>query len=174
MLELTSILNILSTIALLGALIFAGLQVRSGNRTRAHRSAVAMIQAVQNQGWIKAVSVWQKIPLGSTPEEINAMGRDITHQIEEYGVRLETVGYMVYKDIIGLDVIDEMIGGAAVNFWTRFAPWIEQDRALTSSPRNYEWVQWLAEHLHERQTGQQTEPAYIRYKRWSSPGAFGS
>ena len=166
--EIVNVLNILSPIAVLGALIFAGLQVRSANRARAEQAAVAVVQAVQTPAWMHSLRTWQHVPIGSTPQDIDALGIEVVAEIETYGVQVETVAYMVFRGVVGIEVVQEMIGGAVVTYWKRFSEWIELDRKRTSNPRNYEWVQWLVERLQERYPGYDVDPAYVRYARWNN------
>lgn|GEM_PF-6775244 len=47
--EISTLLNIFSTVALVGALVFAGLQVRSANRTRSEQAAITIINTAQER-----------------------------------------------------------------------------------------------------------------------------
>jgi hypothetical protein len=163
---LGNVLGILSTISVLGALLFAALQVRAANRTRAEQAAVALVQAVQTKEWMDALRAWQHVPAGLTAEEIDKLGPTILEKVDSYGVQVEVVAYMVFRGIVGIDVAEEMIGGAVVNYWDRFGGWIELERKRTSSPRNFEWAQWLAERVRERRGSTEAPPAYIRYRQW--------
>jgi hypothetical protein len=86
--------------------------------------------------------------------------------VEDVAVRLETIGYMVYRRIADLDMVDELIGGVIVFWWDRIKPFAERDRARQSSQKAYEWVQWLAERLAERGPRNQKDAAYITRKAW--------
>jgi hypothetical protein len=164
--HLADVLNIASTLALIGALIFAGLQVRVSNRMRAEQAALAIVDAIQNEGWSHSLSVIIHLRDNLTPEQIDELGPQCAQSIEDYGVRIETVGYMVFRGIVAIETIEQLLGGAVTLFWARVGPWVERDRKRSASPRQFEWVQWLAERLGERQTGVTAEPAYMTYKNW--------
>jgi hypothetical protein len=166
MLHLADALNIVSTLALIGALIFAGIQIRLSNRTRAEQAALTIVEAVQDEGWSHSLSVVIHLPDGVTPEQIDAMGPQCTQAIEDYGVRVETVGYMVFRGIIALETVEQLLGGAITTYWARVRPWVERDRQRSGSARQFEWVQWLAERVEERKAGRTFEPAYVKYARW--------
>jgi len=171
MLDLAAALNIVSTLSLIGALIFAGLQVRTANRVRAEQAALAMIQSIQSEGWTHALSLMLRVPVGVTVEQIDALGPDVARAIEDYGVRIETVGYMVFRGIVALETVEQLLGGIITLYWSRVKPWIERDRKRTTSYRQYEWVQWLVERLKERQAGLTAEPAYIKHSGWKQSDA---
>jgi hypothetical protein len=50
-------LNLISTLTVIGAVIFAGLQVRSANRMRRDQAAIAMIQSAQSETWSRAANL---------------------------------------------------------------------------------------------------------------------
>lgn len=164
--HLAEILNIASTLTLIGALIFAGLQVRVANRMRAEQAALSIIQAVQSEGWTHSLGVIIHMPDNLTAAQIDALGLQTAQAIEDYGVRIETVGYMVFRGIVAIETVEELLGGAITLFWARVKPWVERDRTCSASARQYEWVQWLAERLEERKTGMDATPAYAKYLNW--------
>jgi hypothetical protein len=164
--EFSTLLNGLSTLALVGALIFAGLQVRAANRARSEQAAIAVINTAQSEAWTRGLHLLFRIPPDATAEDIDGLGEDVVSTIEEIGVRLETIGYMVYRRIATIETIDEMIGGVTIFWWNRIRPFAERDRKRTHNPKSYEWVQWLAERLAERRSNGSSEPAYIRYADW--------
>jgi hypothetical protein len=168
-LDLNQALGILSTVTLIGALIFAALQVRAANRARADQAALAIIEAIQSEAWTHSLGVLSHIAEGAKAEDIDALGPEVARAIEEYGLRLETVGYMVFRGFISLDIVEEMIGGITVVMWSRIKPWAERDRVTTGSPRQYEWFQWLAEQLQKDRKQRVTEPAYLRHAAWRRP-----
>jgi hypothetical protein len=164
--EVTTLLNVLSTIALVGALIFAGLQVRASNRARTEQAAISLINTAQSEAWTRALGLIFRIPADATAEDIDALGPDIVRAVEEIGIRLETIGYMVYRRIATLEMVNDMIGGVTIFWWTRIRPFAERDRARTNNPKSYEWVQWLAERLIEWRALHGSEPAYVRFANW--------
>jgi hypothetical protein len=166
--HLADALNIVSTLTLVGALIFAGLQIRVSSRTRAEQAALAIVEAVQSEGWSHSLSVVIHLTDGITPEQIDELGPECTRAIEDYGVRIETVGYMVFRGIIALETVEQLLGGAITTYWARVKPWVERDRRRAASLRQFEWVQWLAERLEERKLGRGAEPAYLRYRHWTA------
>ncbi|HEX3942520.1 MAG TPA: hypothetical protein VHW69_00390 [Rhizomicrobium sp.] len=166
MTHLADALNIASTLTLIGALVFAALQVRVANRMRAEQAALAIIEAIQSEGWSHSLSVIIHLPDNVTPEQIDDRGPQCTQAIEDYGVRIETVGYMVFRGIIAIETIEELLGGAITSFWAHVRPWVERDRKRTGSRRQFEWVQWLAERLEDRKSGRTAEPAYLKYADW--------
>ena len=168
---LTVFLNVLSTGTLIGAVIFAALQVRAANRTRSEQAALTIMNAIHKEGWAHSLTLLARIPDGATPADIDALGPAVEQAIHDYGLRLETVGYMVFRGAIGLRTIEDMIGGITVVMWRRLKTWVERDRERTASVRQYEWFQWLAERLEEHRAQRTAEPAYVAYTAWKQSDA---
>lgn len=171
MTTLTTVLNFLSAFALIGALIFTGLQVRTANRVRAEQAALALIHTIQTDEWALNVNILTRLPSGVTAEQIDALGRDVTKAIEEYGIRAEPIGYMVFRGFVSIETVDQFIGGATVNMWARIKPWAERHREQVENPKMYEWVQWLAERLEEQHKTVDMAPAYIKHSKWKQSDA---
>lgn len=81
------------------------------------------------------------------------------------GAKYETFGYLVYRGIMPIDMVEELVGGVGVHLWYRIKPWITALREQQGQPLIHEWWQWLAERLEER--GRPTAvPAYTRLSGW--------
>ena len=167
--ELSTLLNTASTLALIGALLFTGLQVRMANRVRAEQNALVLIHTIL-AGWTQSLIVLNKIPAGSTAAQIDSLGNDVVNAIEEYSIRLETVGYMVFRGFISVDTVDQLCGGMTILLWSRIKPWVV-DRERKTNPRMYEWVEWLADRLEERREHANTKPAFVSYAKWKQSDA---
>jgi hypothetical protein len=165
-LEISTLLNILSTVALVGALIFAALQVRSGNRLREEQAAFTLIDAALNAVLAQPADLLSDVSPDTTAAELDAYPPEVNRAIQEIGFRIEIVGYLVYRRVVPLQSVQELMGGMIAYWWARIRPFAERDRERTGNPRLYEWVQWLAERVSDRRTDIPSEPAYIAHADW--------
>lgn len=156
------VLSAVSSLAVVGALIFTALQVRVASRTRAEHAAITIVQAAQSEAWTKGLRQLHRIPENATAEEIDALGPDVADAIEQVGIRVETIGYMVWRGIVDITMVDDLFGGVVIFWWSRIRPYAERDRERTSNPKSYEWFQWLAERLEDRRHRAIVVPAYER------------
>ena len=162
--ELATLLNVFSTLALVGALIFAGLQVRSANRAREEQNAVKLIEAALSTVLSLPPSFFAE--LSTTTEDVTGYSPDVIRSLEETGFRLEALGYLVYRRVLSLRSVEELMGGMIMLWWARIKPLAEHDRQTTQNPRMFEWVQWLAERVGERRTGTDPKPAFQAHADW--------
>jgi hypothetical protein len=165
-LDLPSILNLVSTAAIVGALIFTALQVRAANCARRDQAAVALIETTQNSSWTEALSLVFQLPQNATIEEIRERGPAMEQALFELSIRLEPVGYMIFCDIISLRTVDELIGGVATGIWSRSRAWTEEYRRSTNNPKFNEWIEWLVDRINERRARLQPAPAHQQYRDW--------
>lgn len=160
--DIANILSAVSSFAVVGALLFAALQVRVANRTRAEHAAISIVEAAQSEAWTRGLNQLHRIPANATAEQIDALGPELVDAIEQVGIRVETIGYMVWRGIVDLAMVDDLFGGIVIFWWSRIRPFAERDRERTSNPKSYEWFQWLAERLAERRKTKPPVPAYLR------------
>ena len=74
--------------------------------------------------------------------------------------KYETVGHLVYREIMPIELVEELLGGIGVHLWRRLRPWVESMRVEQNQPLLMEWFQWLVERLEERKRPEAT-PAYL-------------
>lgn len=165
-LDLASLLNLISTIAIVGALLFTALQVRAANRARRDQAAIAVIQTTQNEKWIQALGLVFSLPSDAKLEQVTARGSDVEQALFELSIRLETIGYIVFCRIVELQTIDHLIGGVAMGFWSRAQEWTEHYRVATNNPKFNEWCEWLVDRLEERHARMPHAPAQRHHRDW--------
>ena len=163
---LATLFSLVSSIAVVGALIFAGLQVRTANRVRADHAAVTVIQTTQSRSWIESLELIATLPENAEPELIDETGKAMETALLTFNIRLETIGYMVYCRIITLKAVDDLIGGVIMVYWSRAAKWIQRYRETTNNPKIGEWSEWLFDRLTHRDTRVKRGPAHVIYRAW--------
>lgn len=164
--ELATLLNVLSTLALVGALIFAGLQVRSVNRAREEQNAVKLIDAALGTVLAQPASFWMALSENGDPETAESHSPEVARALQETAFRMEALGYLVHQRVLSLQSVQALMGGMIVLWWTRVKPLAERDRLKTGNPRMFEWAQWLAERVIEHRGGTEAEPAFTAHADW--------
>jgi hypothetical protein len=165
-LDLAVWLNLVSTAAIVGALIFTAVQVRQGNMKRRDQAAVTLIQTIQSEGWTRMLDLISKLPDNASVSDVETAGPDVQRAIIDFGIRLETVGYMVFRRNVDLRTVDDLIGGITLTFWSRGKGWLQRERERTRTPKYSEWCEWLADRITERREKFGHKPAHILYTDW--------
>ena len=73
----------------------------------------------------------------------------------------------MYRRIVPLSILDELMGDAILVLWKKLRRWVEHLRAEQQRDSAFEWFNWLADRLAE--TNRRTEAgAYKLYRHWRS------
>src|SRR6266571_133473 len=89
-LDFANLLSLVSTVTLIGALIFTGLQVRAANRARREQAAVTMIQtAALSENSARFLELLSEIPEGASVAIIENLAAETRNQIFQFGLRVE-------------------------------------------------------------------------------------
>jgi len=124
-------LSLISTIAIVMALVFAGVQVREANKARRDQAAVALLQSAQGDTWTRSMDTISRIPAGLDAAQVDAQGEAATAALVDFAVRVETIGYMVFSRMVSLELVDDLLGGVVLMFWNRAKDWTAPERART-------------------------------------------
>lgn len=94
------------------------------------------------------------------------MDPEMERSLWDVGTRLETVGYMVFRRIVKLDMVDDLVGGVTLVFWSSAKAWAERLRIQTGNPKSFERCEWLAKRITERRVKLGHEAASVRHAAW--------
>jgi len=165
-LSLQDWLSLISTVAIVMALVFTGVQVREANQARRDQAAVALLQSAQGDSWTKSMDTISRIPAGLDAAQVDAQGESATAALVDFAVRVETIGYMVFSRMVSLDMVDDLLGGVILMFWSRAQAWVGRERARTGNGKLFEWCEWLSNRVAERRALRGHEPAHIKHRNW--------
>jgi len=155
-----TILSLFSTLALVSAVVFAGLQVRQTNQQRKEQAAIELVRSMQSVEWTSSVGPISALPIHGS-EQLTKGQADAATTL---ALRLEAMGYLVYRRTVSLDLVDELVGGMTRTAWDRLGPWVQKYRSDSGNDKAFEWFQWLAERLAARDMS--PTPAYRAYRDW--------
>ncbi len=80
----------------------------------------------------------------------------------------ESVGLMVHRHMVSLELVWEFMGGALLGSWERLEDWTHEIRDESGDEKFNEWMQWLVEQGYRRYG--RSEPAYRRHADWLPKG----
>ena len=162
-LDFASLLNLVSTITLIGALIFTGLQVRAANRARREQAAVTVIEtAALSENSARFLELLSEIPESASATTIDNLDPETKRQIFLFGLRVEVIGYMVFHGLVDVQTVNDLAGGAILSFWSRAKNWSEERRKRTGHDEFLEWCEWLASQITQYRAIRPYTPAYLR------------
>jgi hypothetical protein len=163
-LDFASALSLVSTVTLIGALVFTGLQVRAANRARREQAAVTVIQTALSENSARILELFGEIPESASTAVMDDLDPETRRQILQFGLRLEVMGYMVFHGLVDVQIANDLAGGAILGFWSRAKNWTEERRKRTGHDEFLEWCEWLATQIVQYRATHPYVPAYSRSK----------
>lgn len=147
--DVSTIANLATAIAVVVGLVFGILEVRHARQEREERASFEVLHAIMTSHWIDSAPIVRSLDEALTPEQLQA-DRTLLQAAHSVAFILEAMGYAVYKRIVRLETVDELVGGSVRVAWRKLQPYAEHERRRTGSQKSWEWFQWLAERLDER------------------------
>ena len=144
--DLATVVNGVSAVAVVAGVVFAVVQLGQSNRERRDTAAVTVVGTVQTQEVRQAVRVILALPSRVDPETINS-DPELLDAALAVDSACEMWGSMVYEGVVDHQLLDRMVGGWVRGTWDRLSLFVETERAKLDSPNVGEWWQWLVEVL---------------------------
>lgn len=167
--DLSSALNLVTTLAVVLGVIFALVQLRQATRIRRDQAAVDIVRTVQTQEVRLAVAIILKLPDNVDPETIRN-DPVLLKAALAVDSACEMWGCMVYESVVDHRMLDRMVGGWVRGTWRRLGRWVEAERAETHNPNVGEWWQWLYETIEVDPDPSKALGAHIAYRGTSKNG----
>ncbi|MDH3322957.1 MAG: hypothetical protein OEM04_08200 [Flavobacteriaceae bacterium] len=125
-------------------------------------------RSFEDKEFTEAYGLLTTLDQGLTKEQIDALGDAYKTAALRVGMKFETIGLLVYKGVVPIDAMEDLVGGAALTIWILLENWIRETRIENSHETFLEWYQWLVDRLTER--GElNKQPAYEVHKNWKTP-----
>lgn len=161
--DVTSALNIVTTLAVVLGVFFGLVQLRQAMRTRRDHAAVDIVRTVQTQEVRRAVARVLQLPDDADPETIRSDPALLDAALAVDSA-CEMWGCMVYENVVDHRMLDRMVGGWVRGTWRRLARWVEAERADNRNPNIGEWWQWLYERIEADPDPGKAQGAHVGYR----------
>jgi len=164
--SLTGLLSLVSTLAIVAAGVFAGIQVRQLNKQRARDSALQLAHSFQTPEFVNAVNIVFDLPENLSRNEIESrLGDSLIDVLVMFGT-FESLGILVYRREIDISLVDDYCGGVIVLAGRRFKRYLTDVQESSGRATYYEWFQWLCERFEERESAKPAVPAFVAHRDW--------
>lgn len=161
------LLSLVSTTAIVCSVVFAGLQIRNAQNQRSREAQLLLVRSFQTPEFINAMGVLLTLPEGLSKKELEERLGDKSGLLLFWSGTMESLGILVYRREITMDLIDDYFSGPIVFGWRRLRRYMDDVRKESGRETMGEWFQWLAERLQERESKTPPVPANIAYRHWS-------
>ncbi len=165
--------QIVNTVQILGILVLIygmWLALKQFKLLRNQRRDLAIMECArsfEDKEFTEAYALLTNLNVGTTKKQINSLGVEYENAALRTGMKFETIGLLVFKGVVPIDAMEDLVGSASINIWNSLKVWVYETRMERSHPTFLEWYEWLVDRLIERGNSNRT-PAYEKYKNWNS------
>lgn len=163
---LADLAEIFGAAVVLGGLAFAVIQMLHYRQQRRETAAIELLRSFQNPEFSRALRAVLTLPKNLGSQEMEERGRGDQDAIMVVVLTFESIGLMVFRGIVPLQMVNELLGGVCVESWARLERYMQDLRIESNRKTMSEWFQWLAERLKDQHTRNGRLPAYEQHRHW--------
>lgn len=157
--------EIFGSFAVIVAIGFGVMQVRHFHIQRRDLATIELVRSFQDADFSHAFRLIHGLPPGISNKDLEAQGEDFLDAALLLGMKYETMGVLIYNNVIPIHIVEELVGGVVLTLWDRLHPWVVATRKDQSQDLFLEWFEWLADRFRERGSKDQI-PAGERFRDW--------
>jgi hypothetical protein len=146
---------------------FAATQLVDIRRQRKRDAMLGLVRSFQSADFTTALRRVNSLPDGADRATIRSvLGPDGEDQVFLVGLTWESLGVLVFRGEVTMDLIDDFFSGAIVLSWRKLHAYVEEDRRDLARETVWEWFEWLADRVEERERRANPVPAHIAHRDW--------
>ncbi len=162
---IVQVAQIVAPIAVAAGVVLGIAQLRVFQRQRREVAAVELVHSFRNPEFNRALRLVWTLPEGCSAEDLLARGPEYEDAAVLLGTTLEAVGVLVFRRVVPIEIVDDLMGDATIGFWARLNDWVLRRRKEQGRESFYEWFQWLVERLGERER-RRAVGAHVKFRDW--------
>lgn len=166
--ELSLLFQLISTSAVILGIIFGLLNLNNFQKMRRREAAILMLNSFQTNEFVRGLLLVFELPDDVGKEEIDKLPKEDYLAFYILLGTWERLGILVHRREVPLDLVDDAFSGPILISWQKLSHFIPEFRESANRDTGFEWFQWLAERMMERERGASATPAYIAYKKWKA------
>jgi len=164
--DLAFLLDIVSTVAVIIGIVFGINQLRQYRLSRRRDSALFLLNSYQTAEFLQGIWTILSLPDGLTKKEIEERVVDEIKVIYLVMSIFESIGILVFHNEVTMDMVDDAYSGPITLSWQKLELYVSGLREEHQRETMFEWFQWLAERLRDREKTRPPVPAHIAHKEW--------
>ena len=164
--ELGSLGEFLGAFGMVASLIYLSVQIRQVKKGSEREVAFELIRSFQTTDFARTLNTVFDLPAGLSKAEIEQRFEGRMGELLAYFATWESIGILVYKRQIGIDLVSDFFSHPIVHSWRVSEQYMTDFRTETGRDTPWEWFQWLAERVMEREADAAPVPAYVEFRDW--------
>jgi len=163
--DLSTLANLVNAVAVTAGVIFAAVQIRHYRQQQRRDSMLELVRSFQNPAFASALRRINSLPDGASREQIReVLGPDGEDAVFLIGLTWESIGLLVFRREITFDLVADFFSGSVSVSWRKLHVYVQEDRRFVERETVWEWFQWLAEKMIEREKKAPPTPAHLVHR----------
>jgi len=163
---LANLAEVFSAVVVVVGLGFGVIQIQHYRQQRRETAAFELLRSFQNAEFSRSLRVVLELAEGVRKSEMGERSATQQDAIMVVVLTFESIGVMVFRGIVPIEMVNELLGGVCVEAWKRLKNYTEESRAAQDRKTMSEWFQWLAERLEECHARDGRVAAYKEHRHW--------
>ena len=159
--DLALALNVATTTAVVGGVVFGAWQVRVGAKARVTQVSLQLVEMLYSRDLMEGLSALNELPDGLSWQEMQSkLGERWTAVFTLIGT-LDGVGILVFRKEVAPQVADDFFHHAVEVVWSKTRTAIADRRRRPGRETSFHFLEWLAEaqaRRSPRETGGYSSP----------------
>ncbi|PYM02310.1 MAG: hypothetical protein DMF19_03570 [Verrucomicrobia bacterium] len=165
--DISTLANLINAIAVTAGVIFAAAQIRQYRQRRQRDAMLELVRSFQSPAFTAALRRVLSLPDGADAAKIReVLGPDGEDAVYLVSLTWESLGVLVFRREVTLDLVDDFFSGPLVISWQKLRVYSEEWRRTLNRETGNEWFHWLAERMLEREKTSPPIPAYEAHRNW--------
>ncbi len=165
--ELGSIAEFLGVFGVATSVFYLAIQFKDAKLAIERDAAMDMLRSYETTDLMNTMYRVFGQPENMSLKDIEEHYGDAMGCLYSYMGTWESLGILVYKRHIDLDLVSDFFSHPILQSWKKLEPYIKEMRVKQGRETSWEWFQWLAEQLEKYETTHAVIPAHIEFKDWS-------
>jgi len=166
--DISTLANVINAVAVTAGVIFAATQIRDFRGQRRRDSMSALVRSFQNTAFADALRLVSSLPDNATQEQITELlGRDGENHVYRLLTTWEALAILLFRKQVTIELVDDFFSGPIVVSWRKLSRYVDAKRKEADRGTYFEWVQWLAERMMDRERATPPVPAHIAHRGWT-------
>jgi len=166
--DLNIVFQTIATLVMVSGVVFSLINLRNFQTSRKRESAILMLNSFQTNDFVKGLLLIFDLPDDADKNFIDKLPYEQYLSIYMVLGTWERLGILVYRREMDLDLVDDAFSGPIIQSWQKLEKYILEFRARVKRETAFEWFQWLAERMFERETTAEAIPAYVAHRDWKA------
>src|SRR5207247_5925502 len=144
--DISTLANLINAIAVTAGVIFAAAQIRQYRQRRQRDAMLELVRSFQSPAFTAALRRVLSLPDGADAAKIReVLGPDGEDAVYLVSLTWESLGVLVFRREVTLDLVDAFFSGPLVIPWQKLNVYSEACRRALNREPAHEWTHWRAE-----------------------------